>query len=127
MPFMHRRKPANIARSEKRNNKIIHELAVKALDFLSQGSPPYYIRILPTNFDDPSFKDANPELSFTTYAVKELNLTWFEVEQWLDEISLQDQYKFYLERGGSVLIDECRRYYQRDFIRLHIFYRPKQL
>ena len=124
---MHRRKLANIDRSEKRNDNLINKLAIKTLDFLSQSSPHNYIRILPTNFDDPSFKDANPELSFTTYAIKKLALTWFEIEHWLDEISLQNQDKFHLERGGIVHIDERRKYYQRDFIRSHIFYRPKQL
>lgn len=123
---MYRRELANIDRSKKRNDKIIHELAVKTLDSLSQSTPPYYIRILPTNFNDPSFKEAHPELSFTTYAIKELDLTWFEVEHWLDEISLQDQYEFYLERGGSVHIDERRKYYQRDSIRSYIHYKPKQ-
>ena len=126
MPFIHRKKLANIDRSEKRDDELIDELAVKALDSLSKGSPPYYIEILPTNSNDPSFKDANPELSFTTYAIKKLALTWFEVEHWLDDISFQDQYKFYLETSGIVNIDERRRYYQRGFIRSHVVYKPKQ-
>ena len=125
---MYKGKPANINRSEKRNDKLIEKLAVETLDFLSQDNfPPHYIKILLTNLNDPSFKDANPELSFTTHAIKKLGLTWFEVEYWLDQISLQDQYRFNLETGSLVNIDERRRYYQRKgFIRSQILYRPKQ-
>lgn len=129
MPFIFQEKLANIDRSNKRSDEFIHKMAIKTLDSLSPYSylSSNDIKILPTSSYDPSFKDANPELSFTTYAIKKLDLTWFEVEHWLDKISLKDQWTFYLETESSILnIDERRRYYRRtDSIKSYISYKPK--
>ncbi len=126
MPFMHRHEPAKIDRTNKRDDDFIHENIVRALDHLVTVKGDNYIKILPSHLPDPSFDKAPPEFSLTTYAIKKLCLSWFEVEHWLDEISLRDQWTFYLEIG-SIRIDERRRYYTRsNYVRSHVRYRPKQ-
>lgn len=127
MPFIYHDQPAKIDRTNKRDNDLIHKNIVRALDHLSTLKRDNLFKILPCNFWDPPFDRVPPEFSLTTYAIKELSLSWYEVEHWLDEISRRDQGMFYLEKDTILNIDERRRYYIRDIcLRNIIHYRPKQ-
>lgn len=127
MPFIYRHEPAKIDRTNKRGDDFIHENIVRALDHLSTLKRDNWFKILPCNFWNPTFDKVPPEFSLTTYAIKELGLSWFEVEHWLDEISRRDRYMFYLETETIVNVDERRRYYIRDIcLRNIIHYRSKQ-
>jgi hypothetical protein len=121
MPFVYRNEPAKIDRSSKRSDEYIHENIMRALfevqdssgrDYSRAGVK--YVKILPVKEPDPTFKEAEPNKFLATYSIKELGLTWFEVEHWLDNISGIDIGRLQFDTGSLCDVDERRRYYQKE-------------
>jgi hypothetical protein len=116
---MYRHKPANTDRSKKRSDTFIHKNMIKALydvadSFGERKHGAKYINILPNKPNDPKFADADPNNFLVVYAIKQLGLTWFEIEHWMDEISNTDPYRFHFEMGSICDVDERKRYYKKD-------------
>lgn len=128
MPFIYRRKIANINRSSKRSDEFIHENVTKTLDdiFHSSKAHSHYIPITAIVFNDPPFDKADPKKFLTLYCIKFLGLSLYEVEHWLDNIAHNEPGKYYLDKVSLVHIDERRRCYKYgDVYRSNICYRPR--
>jgi hypothetical protein len=127
MPFVYKRKPANIDRSVKRNDNEIHSAVLDSL-----GNTPRRILLLPVYYVNPPRDKADAKAYFALNLVKNFDLTWFEVEHWLDQISRSDRYMFQLENECAMFVDERRRCYMRkepmqgDVIKCSIIYKPDE-
>jgi len=111
MPFVYRRKPANIDRSRKREDEAINRCVEKAYGDISRATGSEYVKILPVGLKDPPLDKADPEKFLALYCTKILGLSMYEVEHWLDNMSLEQG--FYLGSLSSVYFDERRKYYKR--------------
>ena len=67
MPFIYRRKPAKIDRSNKRENSFIHENVAKAIRDISESSGLRYVHILPVYTENLPFNKADPKKFLTLY------------------------------------------------------------
>jgi len=117
MPFMYRRRIANINRSTKRSGDFIHEKIIKALDAILQTSGSNYIPIVPTKFNDPPFDKADPNKFLALYTIKKLGLSLYEVEHWLDNHPVSDRQRtFSINRMPLPFADERRKYYAMPLV-----------
>ena len=111
MPFIYRRKVANIDRSKKRDDDFIHEKMMKGLGFIAKDSGFNYVQIIPIRFINPLFDKADPKKFLVLYATKVLDLTLYETEHWLDVII--ENKGISRARGSRAFIDGRRRYFRQ--------------
>lgn len=122
MPFMLRKKLADIDRRGGKRDDFINEKIVEALESL-----PNPIEILPIKTKDPPILKADPNNFLVLYVVKNTVLNWCDVEHWLDIVSAKDLQRFQLEKTGIGFsnVDERKMCYWRDgYVRSSIIYTP---